>query len=374
MSPTAAQLNSRNIANMLVPETASLSEALTHMEEEAALIVNDKGQLIGMLTDGDVRRAILKGSRLEDPVKEIMTVNPITVHDLTPDRDVRALLLSRKIRHLPVIDQEGRPIYLHCLKDYYGELNHAGAVVMAGGKGTRLRPLTLDTPKPLLKIGDQPILDTILDGLKAKGVDEVVLTVNYLSEQIKAHVGDGKAKEMSINYVEEEQQLGTAGALALMDPRPKNAFIVMNGDLFTELDYRSFINFHREEGNDLTVCVRRHVTTVPYGVVTIDESHTRINNVVEKPELCHLVNAGIYIMEPHLIDLIPRGEPFDMVRMIHATLDNGFRVGAFPIIEYWCDIGQHQDMAQAQQRWREQAARTTKQVPSTDELYPPTAM
>ncbi len=357
MTSFPQSIHGQRVAGSMVPLCATIEATLAHMDREAALVVDDDGRLRGLVTDGDLRRAFLRGAELSAPVCDIMTSHPFSLPMGTPPEQIRREMVARGIRHLPILDKDDRPVALHLLKDYLGELDAAGAVVMAGGQGTRLRPLTLDTPKPLLRIGDRPILDTILEGLRNHGVQDVMLTVNYLGEQIKQHVGDGQSYGMRIGYVEEEQQMGTAGALALLEPRPVAAFIIMNGDLFTELDYRSFVRFHRTDGNDLTMCVRRHISQIPYGVVTLSAENDQVCSLVEKPEQQHLVNAGIYMVEPHVVDLVPKGEPFDMVRLVHACLANGLRVGAFPILEYWCDIGQHQDMQAARAHWREQATR-----------------
>jgi len=352
----ADHLSGRSVAAVLVPSSATLKEATEHMQHEAALIVNDDGRLCGLITDGDLRRSFLQGADQASPVSAIMTREPFTVPVGVSAATIRAELLGRGIRHLPEVDAAGRPVAIHLLKDHLLQLDQAGAVIMAGGQGTRLRPLTLATPKPLLRVGVQPILDTILDGLRRRGVGEVVLTVNYLREQIKDHVGDGSTYGLRITYVEEEQQLGTAGALALLAPRPSKAFLVMNGDLFTDLDFQSFIQFHRDDGNDLSVCVRPYEVQIPYGVVTICPATRVVEEVVEKPCLRHLVNAGIYMMEPRLIDLVPAGQPYDMVSLIRQAKAAGHRVGAFPILEYWCDIGQHRDMQAAHEHWYQHAA------------------
>jgi dTDP-glucose pyrophosphorylase len=347
------QRKANKIEAALVHESTTIQDTLVHMNQEAALVVDDDGRLSGIVTDGDLRRAFLRGASMETPVLEIMTRNPVTVTPETSRSTIRSIMLSRSIRHLPVVDADLCPVALELFKMQELDDDMVKAVIMAGGKGTRLAPLTHDTPKPLLDFGDSTILDTILDGLHDNGVEDVVLTVNYLREKIKSHVGDGSSHDMHVRYVEEPERMGTAGSLVLMDPRPTNSFIVMNGDLITELDFKALAEFHRQEKNDITVCVRRDKVSIPYGVVTIDADNQRIQRLDEKPDHEFLVNAGIYMLEPSMIDLIPQEGYFDMTSLINKGLEAGKRVGAFAVIEYWRDIGRHQEMARASEEWEE---------------------
>ncbi len=333
--------------NSIVLEDASVEEALRHMNAEAALIVDAEGRLTGFLTDGDIRRALLAGADLRSPVSKVMTRKPFTVGEGLSKEELVGLMLARKIRHLPVVDAEGRPVGLELLKNQYDSSKIAQAVLMAGGKGLRLRPLTEDTPKPLLKLGEQTILDNVLDGLKASGVSDVVISVNYLGEKIKSHVSSARKDSLNVDFVEETEALGTAGALSLLEPRPKGSFIVMNADLITEVDFKALQRFHAKEGNDFSVCVRKVKETIPFGVVTLSGDSRRIEEVKEKPEYECLVNAGIYMLEPKIVDLVPKSSFFDMVSLIKKAIASGFKVGAFPIYEYWRDIGRHQEMKAA---------------------------
>ncbi|MCH2206834.1 MAG: nucleotidyltransferase family protein [Lentisphaerales bacterium] len=333
-------------AALIAPDTP-ISQAVKHMDAEAALVIDQKGKLCGMITDGDIRRSFLAGSALDAPVSDIMTLNPVTVKQGTAQMAIMALMMQKKIRHLPVIDKAGKPVALELLKNQLEDFEPAGAVVMAGGKGTRLHPLTANTPKPLLKVGEQTILDNILHNLEGNGIQDVVLAVNHFAEQIVDHVGDGSKHNLSVNYVQEEQALGTAGGLTLMNSKPESSFLVMNGDLMTDLDYRSLVKFHRESNCCMTVCVRRHSIKIPYGVIEMAQDNLTINQVVEKPDHEFLVNAGIYMLEPEMVELIPEGEFFDMVQLMNAALAKDWNVGAFPVIEYWKDIGQHDQFKEA---------------------------
>ena len=333
-------------ASLIGPQTP-ISKAVKHMDAEAALVVDAQGKLIGMITDGDIRRAFLAGAALETPVGDIMTLNPVTVKLGTPQMAIIALMMQKKIRHLPVVDENRKPVALELLKNQLEDFEPAEAVVMAGGKGTRLLPLTENTPKPLLKVGEETILDNILQNLKQNGIEDVVLTVNHLAEKIITHVGDGEGHELNVNYVQERQARGTAGGLTLLENRPDSSFLVMNGDLLTELDFRSLIKFHRNSGCAMTVCVRRHSIKIPYGVVQMEDDNLCVDEIVEKPDHEFLVNAGIYMLEPDVIDFIPKGEFFDMVQLMNAVMASGKKVSAFPILEYWKDIGQHDQFTEA---------------------------
>jgi len=331
----------------LVPEGASVEEALRHMNAEVALIVDASGRLTGILTDGDIRRALLSGADLRSPVSTVMTKGPMTVREGVSRERLVGFMLSKKIRHLPVVDEEGRPIGLELLKNQYDSDRIAQAVLMAGGKGARLMPLTQDTPKPLLKVGGQTILDNVLDGLQASGISDVVISVNYLGDKIKSHVSSAPRDKVNVGFVEETQALGTAGALSLLDPKPKGSFIVMNADLVTEIDFKALQRFHVKEENDFSVCVRKVKETIPFGVVTLSQDSRNVKEIKEKPEYECLVNAGIYMLEPKIVDLVPKNAFFDMVSLIRKAIEAGCKVGAFPVYEYWRDIGRHQEMSAA---------------------------
>ena len=342
------QTKEYNYKECLVSASDSIELVLKHMvNAEAAMIVDENGILKGFVTDGDIRRAFLKGAGLETPVSEVMTASPMTIRKGLSRNEIIGIMLRRKIRHIPVVDELGRPVGLELLKNQYSDTEIPQAVIMAGGRGARLMPLTADTPKPLLKIGEKTILDKILDRLESSGVADVVLSVNYLGDKIKDHVSGSRTKGLHVGYVEEEKALGTAGALSLLSPRPANSFIVMNADLLTNLDFKAFMNFHKAEKNHFTVCVRKIKQNIPFGVVSLDKDSRAIEAITEKPDYEFLVNAGIYILEPGIIELVPKDSFFDMVSLIKKALANGYKVGAFPVIEYWRDLGRHEEIIAA---------------------------
>jgi NDP-sugar pyrophosphorylase family protein len=216
---------------------------------------------------------------------------------------------------------------------------------MAGGKRTRLMPLTADTPKPMLPVGDKPLLELIIGQIRAAGIRQVNIATHQLKEKITEHFGDGKRFGIDIDYIDEESPLGTAGALGLIEP-PADPILVMNGDVLTRMDFRSMVSYHKKNEADLTVGVRQYDLSVPYGVVECDGP--LVKQLREKPMFNFMVNAGIYVVEPAVLSYIPAGKRFDMTDFIQTLMDSGRRVVAFPVIEYWLDIGQHTDYQKAQ--------------------------
>ncbi len=330
-----------------------IMERINWANMEIILVVDADGRLIGTITDGDIRRGLLAGVDMNQPAGLIMNRNPIAVTQGLPRQDMLRLMREKSIRHLPVVDAGGRPVRLERLEQILDVLSGHDAVVMAGGLGSRLRPLTDDTPKPLLPVGNRPILDHILGGLKAAGIEDVVLSLNYRGDQIRNHVGDGGQLGMRVNYVTEKQRLGTAGALSLLSPRPTRPFLVMNGDLLTNLNYAKLLRFQQENDYSLVMCVRQYKIQVPYGVVQI-RGDGRISGLQEKPVHEHFINAGIYVIKPECLDYIPENGCFDMTDLTNRLIERGESVGAFPLVEYWRDIGRPEDLRMAAE---EQACR-----------------
>jgi dTDP-glucose pyrophosphorylase len=338
----------RTLGATLASENDSIQDILQHINRanmEIVLVVNAKGVLIGTITDGDIRRGILAGIHLDQPVSLIMNRNPAAVPLGTAHAEMLQLMRRRSIRHLPVVDNERRPIRLERLENLVDSLTGQEAVVMAGGLGSRLGSLTQDTPKPLLPVAGRPILDRILEGLRTSGIEDVVLSLNYLGDRIREHVGNGERHRLHVAYLAEKQRLGTGGALSLLRPRPRKPFVVMNGDLLTNMNFARLLDFQKQFDHMLVMCVRRHRTQVPYGVVDIRDGC--VTALREKPVIEHFINAGIYVLKPSCIDLIPREMFFDMTDLVGAIVANGGGVGAFPIYEYWRDIGNPNDLATA---------------------------
>jgi NDP-sugar pyrophosphorylase family protein len=277
--------------------------------------------------------------------------HPITAPLGSDVHSCREILLKHRLLHLPLVDADDRVVGLVTQSDLLAEeAAPRRAVIMAGGFGTRLHPLTNDTPKPMLPVGDRPLLEIIIGQLQKIGVNQVHLATHHQGDQISDHFGDGTAFGVDIAYVDEEQPLGTAGALGRME-RPTETLLVINGDILTDLDFRAMLAFHREQGADLTVAVRQYDLKMPYGVVECDGPVVR--SLKEKPVWKCFVNAGIYLLEPSVYDLIPSTDRFDMTDLIENLIQSGRLVASFPIREYWLDIGQHADYEEAQSRMAE---------------------
>lgn len=320
-----------------------------------ALVVDNLQRLLGTVTDGDIRRAMLAGMDLELPVNIILTnraktayPQPITAATNTLEAELLRLMNKHTIRHIPLLDECGAVVGIALLSELVKEYElPITALVMAGGMGTRLRPLTEDLPKPMLPVGDRPLLELILDQLRQTGIQQVNIATHYKPEKITDHFGDGRNFGIDIRYVAEEQPLGTAGALGLMQT-PDQPVLMMNGDILTRVNFKQLYAFHREHQADLTVGVRLYQVQVPYGVVESDGVH--VCHLVEKPLYNFFVNAGIYLLEPAVYDYIPYNRRrFDMPELIATLLADGRQVVSFPVREYWLDIGQHADYLQAQE-------------------------
>ena len=322
-----------------------------------ALILDADGRLIHTVTDGDIRRAVLAGISLDATAGELLdrrdvvpTPEPVTARAGTPRVELLRIMHERSIHHLPLLDEAGRVSGVALLDDLAAAADlPMQAVVMAGGFGTRLTPLTDAVPKPMLHVGDKPILEHIVGQLQQAGIRRVSFTTHYRPEVIEEHFGGGEDFGLEIAYVNEDQPLGTAGALSLLAPC-EEPMLVMNGDILTRVDFRAMLAFHREHGADLTVGVRQYDMSVPYGVVRCEGAAVRA--IEEKPVVNFLVNAGIYLIEPAAHRSIPSGQRFDMTDLIAKLTAEGRSVAAFPIVEYWLDIGRHGDYSQAQQDFK----------------------
>jgi dTDP-glucose pyrophosphorylase/CBS domain-containing protein len=338
-------------------DNASISEAVACIDRSGrvsiALVVDDHERLINTLSDGDIRRGIMAGLKLTDSVAKLLQVKARTPHPLpvtaptgTDDETLLEIMQARAVRQIPLITPQGRASDIVTLGDLIPEVPHAlQAVVMAGGEGRRLRPLTEATPKPMLPVGGRPLMELIIDQLRDVGVRKLSIATHYQAQKIIDHFGNGKGFGVDIEYTREEAPLGTGGALGLMTP-PSDPVLVINGDILTDIDFRAMYAFHQEHGAQMTVAVRRYEVPVPYGVVECDG--VRVMGLREKPELNFFVNAGIYLLEPSVYRHIAPNKHLNMTDLIDVLVDRGEPVVSFPVREYWLDIGQHADYERAQ--------------------------
>ena len=345
-----------DLSQYLVATTATVGQVMACIDRNTkgiALVVDADGRLLNTVTDGDVRRAILAGIKLDSPLQPLLAdkrqkarATPITAPAGTPAAELLRLMQERSIRQLPLVDAAGKPTELVTLDELLpNDALPLQAVIMAGGAGTRLRPLTQDVPKPMLPVGGKPMLEHVIAQLRGAGIHRVNITTHYKREVIENHFGDGRGFGVEVSYVKESQPLGTAGAIGLMES-PKEPLLVVNGDILTRVDFRAMLRFHREHKADLTVAVRQYDVNVPFGV--IQTNGERVTGVEEKPVLNFFVNAGIYLLEPQVHPFIPNGQRYDMTELIQRLVSQGRRVVSFPVLEYWLDIGQPEDYVAAQ--------------------------
>jgi dTDP-glucose pyrophosphorylase len=316
--------------------------ALEGGEQGIALLVDSERRLIGLLTDHDLRKALLNGAGLQTPIEPYINRSPVVAMADQPREEIFELMRRTGRSPVPLLNASGHVVGLESLSSILkpGWLAEHIAVVMAGGLGTRLRPLTLGHPKPMLPVQGKPILEIILENLKAYGFQRVYISVHFQREMIEEHFGDGQRLGLQIEYLREGRPLGTAGALALLPDRPTRPFVVMNGDLLTYVNMESLMNYHVQSGGRLTMCVRAYELQIPFGVVRMEES--RVVALEEKPVHGCFVNAGIYVLDPEVLGLIPGPEPLDMTDLIGKAITQLGSVNSFPIHEYWLDVGQHE--------------------------------
>lgn len=344
-----------NWRTCLLINTAKIVEAakvIDSTQAKIALVVDENNVLLGCITDCDVRRAILRGIDMEKtPVTEVMSSKPKTVTLGISDFSIHQMMLNKNVRQLPVLDKNGVVCGIRILQEFDSlQPCHTNPVVlMAGGLGTRLRPLTNDCPKPLLKIGDKPILEIILENFIQQGFSDFYISVNYKAEMIEQYFGDGSNYGVQIRYLKEDQKLGTAGALSLLPKSIKEPILVMNGDLLTKVNFVQLLDHHINNHSDATMCVREYRYQIPYGVV--ETQGWNIESLQEKPTYSAFVNAGIYVLNSEVIDDIPRNQYFDMTDLFNLNVKNKRNNLAFPIREYWIDVGRMEDFERANEEF-----------------------
>ncbi|MDY0108479.1 MAG: nucleotidyltransferase family protein [Candidatus Krumholzibacteria bacterium] len=337
-----------------VPPALPLGEAISRLDlagTGALLLCDEQGGLLGLLTDGDVRRAVIRGVSMSTACLDIASREPLTMRPPAAAADALHLMNTRDINHLPVVDAGGKVVDFLLRKDLISEQTLGlAAVIMAGGFGKRLLPLTERVPKPMLPLGGRPLLERTIQRLQQAGITDVHLTTYHQADMISDHFGDGRAFGVDLKYTREDQPLGTAGGLKLV-AQTGGPILVLNGDILTDMSFDGLLAFHREHKADLTVGVRKYEITVPFGVVEC--SDVRVRQLREKPTETLFINAGVYLLEPSVLALIPDGVRFDMTDLIQALLAEDRRVISFPILEYWLDIGRPEDYRQAQDDMRD---------------------
>ncbi|MBD9355072.1 nucleotidyltransferase family protein [Methylomonas albis] len=323
-------------------------EVIDRAALQIALVVDDQEKLLGVVTDGDIRRALIRGLSLDRPVFEVMNKRPKVAALNDSKTQLIAMMEGHHLYQLPVVDEQGRVVRLESLQALYKQPAFPNPVfLMAGGFGTRLRPYTDECPKPLLEIGGKPILETIIENFVKSGFRQFYIAVHYRAQQIKDYFGDGGRWGIKIDYIDETEPMGTAGAIGLMpDNLPDVPLIVMNGDILTQIDFSRLLAYHNEQQAIATLCVRQYEYQIPYGVVTLEQQ--RVIGIEEKPLQSCLANAGIYVLDHSLIDCIAAQKKLDMPTLLNQQVARGEMVSMFPVNDYWLDIGREADFLRAQ--------------------------
>lgn len=337
------------IKDISLNDDSSIETAIQKLKNpyEIILIVNKENVLTGTVTDGDIRRALLKHFSHDQKLSTIMNKNPITCKERTPIESLNSLLKDHNIRQIPVLNEKGQVVDMHISNILETKRLHNNPVfLMAGGFGKRLKPLTNKTPKPMLKIGDKAILEIIIDSFIANGFQKFFISTHFEAEQIKNYFGDGSRMGVSINYVHEEEPIGTAGALGLLPKDLTLPIIMMNGDLITKIDFSKILDFHNKNSADITMGSRKFDFQVPYGVIKSDGKH--VTGIEEKPIQSFFVNAGVYIINPGIFRNMNGSKYIDMPDFIKENMTLGKNVNIFPMHEYWLDIGKIENYKKAQ--------------------------
>jgi dTDP-glucose pyrophosphorylase len=331
-----------NWKNTILSLTDTVEDAIHTLNKsgmQIALVLDESGKLKGTITDGDIRRGLLRHLGMNALVTEVMNFNPITANISDSQKYILALMKRKDLLQIPILDSNKRVVALETLQQFIDGMSYENPVfLMAGGFGTRLYPLTKEKPKPLLKVGTKPILETILNQFIKAGFKNFFISTHFKSEMIREHFGDGGDWGVSIEYVHEKEPLGTAGALGLLPPgMPDLPVLMMNGDLLTKVNFEHLLAFHHEQKGLATMCVREYDFQVPYGVIEIHDQ--KIKSIIEKPIHNFFVNAGIYVLEPELINKVDGIGYLDMPSLIEQQLKEGIQINSFPVHEYWLDIG-----------------------------------
>lgn len=324
---------------------------LDHNRTGMAMVVDDQGRLVGTVTDGDIRRAILGRKTLESDVTQLMCRSPVTAPVTTSEAELLSLMNLHRIRHIPIVDDAGCPIRLCQMSDLLEATKKPSpiAVIMAGGEGRRLGPLTETVPKPLVKVGSASILENLIADVAKAGVKQVYVSVNYKADVIQEYVNSRPNLPVSVSFLREETKMGTAGALSLLKETPKGPILVINGDIITTVNIGHILDYHSRHRSVLTVAVVEYVFRVPYGV--LETAGHYVLGITEKPSKGFLCNAGIYILEPEIIRLARPHIPMDMTELMLAVLSEGLPVCVFPILEKWIDIGNPEDLDRARREF-----------------------
>ena len=338
--------------NLVVNITNKLSIALENLNtnNRGIVFVTENNVLLGTITDGDVRRALLAGIDTNDSLEKVINKKFISCIEGVDLDQAKNQMLKHSVQALPILNADGVIIGVHFLDEANFSERSNPILIMAGGLGSRLKPLTDNCPKPMLKVGDKPMLQHIIENLKLQGFSNIYLSINYLGDKIKDYFGSGESFGVSIRYLEENKKLGTAGALGLL-PQLNQPIIVLNGDVLTKADYASLVDYHVDSGAAISVGLNKQETIIPYGVVQLDGE--RIQSIQEKPTHAYYISAGIYCISPSILSAISGEHYLDMPDLINQSIDENQSIIGFPLHEYWADIGMAADYNKANSTFKD---------------------
>lgn len=332
------------ISNYCIRRNSTIEEALQALKKVGGIgliVLDSSDHFLGILTDGDIRRAVSNGFTMRDNIDAIYNRNPITARVNTPREDLVRITEDRKIKLVPIVEDK-KLVDVYTATDDFSDVS---VVIMAGGLGTRLGEFTKECPKPMLEVGGKPILERIIQNFVNVGITRFFISVNYMAEMIENYFGDGSAFECNITYLREPFKMGTAGSLSLLPTGMKGPVILTNGDLITLVDFRRLVTFHRQHKSSFTLCTRNYEFQVPFGVVETENGI--VTSIVEKPIQSFRISAGVYIFDKDILKYIPNDKYFDMPTLVETLMSSNLKIENFPLVEEWIDIGQVRDLQYA---------------------------
>lgn len=345
----------KNYKNILLKPTSTIKQALKIIDSGAmqiALVIDSNEKLLGTVTDGDIRRGLLNNLGLDDSIESIIFKKPTVCKIGDTKEKILEIAVSKKLYQIPIVNNDGKLVGIEEVDELLKiDTKPNKVVLMVGGLGTRLRPLTENIPKPMLKVGNKPILETIILNFKKYGFTNIILCVSYKSEVIEEYFKDGSDFGVNIEYVHENKRMGTAGALSLVKDKLTESFFVMNGDLLTNINFENMMEYHLSNDSKATMGVREYDFQVPYGVVNIEGKN--ILSIEEKPVHKFFVSGGVYVLDNKVLDYIPNDEYYDMPTLFETIIDEKLKSISFPIHEYWLDIGRMEEFEKANDEFYE---------------------
>ena len=339
---------SEKCKKILVKPGISLKAALKQIDKSALqvlIVVDEEERILGIVTDGDMRRAIIKGLDFKTPIQAIMTKNPVVISYKSNKEEALRLMRKHEIRHIPVVDEQNKLIDIFLWKDFLKdgevefEIKNVPVIIMAGGKGKRLDPFTKILPKPLIPIDEKPVIEVIMDNFKKYGFNKFIIALNYKAEMIKMYFAENP-NNYQIEYIQEKDFLGTIGALSLVKDKLGGTFIVSNCDVVIDTNYDDLFNYHKQNNNQITVLGVSRNINIPYGILNMKNERADFEEIIEKPDYHFIVNSGVYVLEPEVVDLIPINQPTDMPALLVLAKKKGFKIQVYPVNCSWFDIGE----------------------------------